>query len=113
MEDHINFAPSVNQNIELWALVNKDFIYIRELNKVTHIDRKTREVSSIMIKQYDDILKNESSFGSYIDEYEKIFRYRKNMFSVEVYMNGKPRKKSHKVKKYLNHFKDLLIHRNQ
>ena len=113
MEDHINFAPSVNQNIELWALVNKDFIYIRELNKVTHIDRKTREVSSIMIKQYDDILKNESSFGSYIDEYEKIFRYRKNMLSVKVYMNGKPRKKSHKVKKYLNHFKDLLIHRNQ
>jgi len=38
LEDHIDFAPAINQNIELWALVNKEIIYIRELDKVTIIE---------------------------------------------------------------------------
>lgn len=111
IEDHINFAPLINQNTELWALVNKDFIYIRELNKVTLINRNTRETSNAIIKEYDDILKKKSSFGIYIDEYEKIFTYRKNILSKDFYLNGKVRKKSAKIKKYYNFFMDLLIYR--
>lgn len=112
LEDHINFAPSINQNIELWALVNKDIIYIRELDKVSLINRATREVSNEIITEYDDILKNNSSFGAYIDEYEKIFKYRKNILSIDSYMNCNTRKKSGKFKKYLNILVDLLSYRD-
>jgi len=111
LEDHMNFAPSINQNIELWALVNKDFIYIRGLDKVTLINRKTREISNVIIPQYDDILKNNSSFGTYIDEYEKVFRYRDNILSKDVYMNGEVRKNSGNFKKYFNIFVDLLMYK--
>jgi hypothetical protein len=108
IEDHINFAPSINQNIELWALIYKDFIYIRELEKATLINRKTRIISNAILSQYDDILKNNSSFGTYIDEYEKIFRYRDNILSKNVYMNGEVRRNSGNLKKYFNVFLDLL-----
>ncbi|MDB9900849.1 hypothetical protein OAD37_03555 [Gammaproteobacteria bacterium] len=112
LEDHINFAPSINQNIELWALVNKDIIYIRELDKVSLINRATREVTNEIIAEYDDILKNNSSFGAYVDEYEKIFRYRKNILSIDSYMNCNARKKSGKLKKYLNQLVDFLSYRD-
>ena len=108
LEDHINFAPSINQNIELWALVNKDFIYIRELDKVTKIDRKTRDIEDKIIGEYDDILKDNSSFGLYIDEYEKIFRYRDNILSKDAYINGKIRTNLSIIKKYFNAFFDLI-----
>ena len=91
LEDHINFAPSINQNIELWALVNKEFIYIRELSKAMIINRKTRIIKDNIIDKYDNILKNNSSFGMYINEYEKVFRYRKNISSKSFYMSGKRR----------------------
>tara|TARA_B100000925_G_C21973962_1_gene459215 strand:+ start:1 stop:1128 length:1128 start_codon:yes stop_codon:yes gene_type:complete len=108
LEDHINFAPTINQNIELWGLVNKDMIYIRELDKATKINRKTREISSQIIMQYDEILKKNSSFGTYINEYEKVFRYRDYNFPKEVYANGDARKSSGIIKKYLDYFVDLL-----
>lgn len=113
IEDQINFTPSINQNTELWALINRDFIYIRELDKVTLINRKTREVSNPIIKKFDQILKNNSSFGTYIDEYEKIFRYRKNILSMDFYMNGEVRKKSSRLKKYFNFLVDLLKYTKQ
>ena len=100
LEDHIEFAPSINQNIELWALVNKDLIYIRELNKAIIIDRETRKVKDLVIEEYDKILKYNSSFGIYIDEYEKIFRYRKNIFDKSAYMNGKKRIETNKIIQY-------------
>jgi hypothetical protein len=108
LEDHINFAPSINQNIELWALVNKDIIYIRELDKVSLINRATREVTNEIITEYDDILKSNSSFGAYIEEYEKIFRYRKNILSIDSYMNCNARKTTGKFKKSLNQLVDFL-----
>jgi arylsulfatase A-like enzyme len=108
LEDHIDFAPSINQNIELWALVNKDLIYIRELDKAIMVDRRTREVKNGIIEKYDDVLKETSSFNIYIDEYEKIFRYRDNILSKNVYMNGVVRGNTNKVKKYFYIFLDLI-----
>ncbi len=108
VEDHIDFTPSINQNIELWALLNRDLIYIRELDKVTIINRQTRKVSYTINKQYDDILKVKSSFGKYMNEYEKIFLYKNNIPLKDVYMNGKIRKNSKKFKKFINIFFDLI-----
>jgi hypothetical protein len=113
LEDHINFAPSINQNIELWALIDKNILYIRELDKVTIVDRKTRQLSYKINKEYDDILKNNSSFGIYIDEHEKIFRYRDNIFSKDVYMNGNVRITTNKIKKYINSLIDLVNNKKE
>jgi hypothetical protein len=112
IEDHVDFRPSINLNIELWALVTKDHIYIRELDKAILVNRKTKSISNEIIKEYDEILKNNSSFSTYIDEYEIVYRYRTNILSMDVYMNGEVRKRSSKIKRYFNHLVDLLTYRN-
>ncbi len=108
LEDHIKFAPSINQNIELWALINKDLIYIRELDKAIVINRKTRTIKNEIIDEYDDILKNNSSFNVYIDEYENIFKYKKNIFDKSYYMSGKKRKEMKKIFRYYFVLIDVL-----
>ena len=45
LEDHINFAPSINQNIELWGVGKQRKSLYSELHKATLIDRRTRRVS--------------------------------------------------------------------
>jgi hypothetical protein len=112
LEDHINFAPSINQNIELWALVNKNRIYIRELDKAITINRQTRKVEHKIVVEYDNILKDNSSFGIYIDEYEKIFIYKNNILLKSVYMDGNNRNTSSKFKKYFDAFIDLIKYKN-
>jgi hypothetical protein len=79
IEDHINFMPSVNQNIELWALVNKYHTYIRQLDSGYVINRNTNTIKSSIIDEYDQILERESSYGKYKNEYEKVFVYSKNL----------------------------------
>jgi hypothetical protein len=108
LEDHMNFEPSVNQNIELWAVVTRNSIYIRELDKAILIDRETRNISNGVIEKHDNILKNNSSFFIYIDEYEKIFRYRKNIFDKSLYMNGKKRITRNKIIKIFYALKDSI-----
>jgi len=78
-EDHINFTPSVNQNIELWSLTNKNHIYIRTLEKAILINRTTKEIDKGIIEEYDEILKENSAFGIYFNEYEKVFKYVDNI----------------------------------
>ncbi len=116
LEDHISFAPSVNQNIELWAFVKRDLIYIRELGKAILIDRRTGKVINKIIDEYDKILKENSSFGIYIDEYEKIFLYKKNIvFDKSCFMSGKKREERNMVLKYyfiiIDIVKSLIIHK--
>lgn len=92
IEDHINFAPSLNQNIELWAVVTSKSIYIRDLDEGILFDRQTRNVQNITLSEYDDILLKESSFDVYLNEYNKIFLYKKNITDKTKYMNGVIRK---------------------
>jgi hypothetical protein len=108
LEDHFNFSPELNQNIELWALVSKDFIYIRKLDIAIKMDRKTRNLDNKVIIKYDNYLKNNSSFGKYLNEYEKIFKYKLSILPGGVYMNGVIRKKSSIVGKYVDFFIDLI-----
>ena len=75
IEDHINFLPEVNQNIELWAVVTESKMYIRGLTDARTIDRKTREATEGPNAHFDEVLLEESSYRKYRDEYEKIFVY--------------------------------------
>jgi hypothetical protein len=101
VEDHISFAPQVNQNIELWAVVKPETLYIRALDRALLIDRSTREEKTSMIEESDNILKENSSFGQYIDEYEKIFLYKENIvFDKSLFMNGTKRAEKSNMFKY-------------
>jgi hypothetical protein len=109
-EDHLNFIPSVNQNIELWSLSNNLHIYIRTLDNAILIDRKTKKIEQKILNNYDKILKNNSSYGIYSDEYEKIFKYIEKIKLDDNlhYSNGNKRIKQSKLKRYFNIFLDIL-----
>jgi arylsulfatase A-like enzyme len=109
VEDHLEFAPSVNQNIEIWAIIKKDTIYIRTLENGYILDRSSRKMVSSKDETYDNILKKESSFIKYIDEYEKVFRYREFMFKQTTYMYGGKRGNISTFMKYLYILKDFLF----
>jgi len=101
VEDHISFAPQVNQNIELWGVMKLDTIYIRTLDKALLINRKTSVEEMSIIEENDKILKEYSSFGQYLDEYKKIFLYKKNIvFDKSSFMSGKKREEKSMIFKY-------------
>ena len=79
IEDHIKFLPEVNQNLELWGVVNKASIYIRTLTEAFLIDRKSHNVVSGVIEYFDLILESESSYKKYKTEHERIFVYSSNL----------------------------------
>jgi len=111
LEDHINFEPMVNQNIELWAVVTLSSIYIRTLDTGILLDRSSHQIETIINNEYDKLLKENSSYKVYSDEYEKIFRYRDNILVKEVYMNGQKRKNTKKYLKYIDALKDLILYK--
>jgi hypothetical protein len=79
IEDHINFIPEVNKNIEFWAIVNLKSIYIRTLSEAFLIDRQTMQIVDGIVKNFDNILEEESSYKEYKREYEKFFVYSHNL----------------------------------
>ena len=81
IEDNIKFNPEVNQNIELWAVVNKTSIYIRTLTEAFVIERKSLQVVEGSVEYFDKILEEESSYLKYKIEYEKAFVYHLNLQS--------------------------------
>ena len=88
IEDHLNFAPSINQNIELWAVVRNEATYIRTVGDAITLDRSGNIISNIIDAQNDEILFENSSFKTYLTEYELIFLYRNNIRTKNNYMNG-------------------------
>ena len=63
-----------------------------------------------ILNNYDKILKNNSSYGIYSDEYEKIFKYIEKIKLDDNlhYSNGYKRIKQSKLKRYFNIFLDIL-----
>lgn len=92
IEDHLNFEPMINQNIEIWGVVNKKEFYVRTLNKAFLFKKDTHLKVKGIVDYYEDILLRESSFGVYFDEFKKIFMYKKNILYKSVYSNGQKRK---------------------
>jgi hypothetical protein len=111
VEDHLSFTPSVNQNIEIWAVVTIDIIYIRTLERGYILFRKSRKVNVFCSEYYDNILKEGSSFGGYIDEHNKLFKYKRDAHSGVKYIHGEKRKKVSKIFHFLCVFKDLIFER--
>jgi len=93
IEDHLSFAPQINQNIEVWAVVTNEILYIRKLDKILCIDKHTKVSSKKAIAEYDKILVDHSTFSKYMEEYEKIFLYKENIIlDKSSFMSGKKRK---------------------
>lgn len=108
IEDHISFQPKINQNIEIWGVVTKEEFYVRTLEKATlFIKNKNSKVEGI-VDYYEDILKRESSFAIYFDEYNKIFDYKKNILFKSVYANGQKRKSRSRLGILFNTLLDYL-----
>ena len=92
IEDHISIgAPTVNQNIDMWAIVRKNNIYVRTLNEAVTLDFDDNVISNEFSKENDLILKNESQFGRYLDEYEKVFMYNSLVLKQTTLMNSNAR----------------------
>lgn len=108
VEDHLDFMPTVNQNLQIWAVIKKDFIYIRTLESGFVLCRETGKRKKGMISEFDNILKENSSFRTYLDEYDKIFNYKKNILSKNMYMNGKQRKPANKINRFFSYFIDFI-----
>tara|TARA_Y100000589_G_C27190307_1_gene644508 strand:- start:2224 stop:3384 length:1161 start_codon:yes stop_codon:yes gene_type:complete len=111
-EDHIHFSPSVNQNLEIWALIKKNLIYFRTLEQGYILDRANREVSEEISSDFDDILKDNSSFGQYFDEYEKMHKYRELIFKQTSYMYGGERQKLGFWKKTFDKWLDIWCYKD-
>ena len=92
VEDHMDFKPTVNQNIELWALVQKGKIYIRTLDSALTLDSKDEITSYQLDPLKDRILTVNSSFGRYLNEHEKISRYKSNVNLKDYYISGEKRR---------------------
>ena len=82
----------INQNIEIWGVVNKKEFYVRTLHKAFLFKRDTHLKVEGVVDYYEDILLRETSFGLYFDEFKKIFMYKKNILYKSVYSNGQKRK---------------------
>jgi hypothetical protein len=108
IEDHIDFTPAINQNIELWSIVQNDTIYIRSLEKGYLIDRESKNIISKTDDVYDQILKNESSFSKYYEEYKKVNIYREFILKQTNYMHGGKRKKVLKILIWLHSLIDFI-----
>ena len=109
VEDHFDFSPSVNQNIEIWAVIRKNIIYIRTLENGYVLDRNNRGIEISINKENDDVLKKNSSFSKYIEEYEQVFKYREFIFKQTSFLHGGPREKKSKLIKYLYILKDSIF----
>ncbi len=91
IEDHVSFeAPKVNQDVDMWAVITKNEMYFRSLENAATV-RDDAVYSDVAASYYDEILKKESQFGRYYDEYKKVFEYHKFILAQTTFMNGNTR----------------------
>jgi|688.fasta_scaffold179878_1 hypothetical protein len=104
-EDHKDFRPQINQNIDFWSVYTKKNIYIRSLSEAKLLYNESNIEKNKFIKKFDDILREHSSFRDY--EYEKNIndKYKKYNFLVNKYSNGQ---KICKVSLFLKYILMLL-----
>ena len=108
VEDHIQFLPSIDLNIEQWAVITRDLIYIRNLETAYCINRKNKSVEQKLLEKYDETLVRETSFSSVLEEHKNVFRYNNFMHKPTSYMHGGERNKIGKFLRYLTLQKDFL-----
>lgn len=112
IEDHYSIStPKVNQDIDIWALVKKNEMYVRTL-KEGFLIQDGQIVHDKIIKEYDVILEAETQFGKYHNEYKKIFTYPELNIAQNVYMNGNSRvaeRRYQNILRWMEKQKDKLL----
>ena len=80
IEDHFNYQPRINHNIDLWGLIFKEKIYSRTVEQGYLLDSDDfNSFDKINNETYDHILKNETDFGVYLKEYEMLVEHKQWM----------------------------------
>jgi hypothetical protein len=109
IEDHLSIsAPQVNQSVDIWGVATKNEIYVRTLNN-GFIIKDDKICEQKLDPDYDDILINETQFGRYFDEHQKVSSYNELILAQTDFMNGRPRPEenlNHKLIKYIEIIKD-------
>ena len=112
IEDHLSIkGAQINRNLDIWAVMKKDEIYVRSLESGVLLQQEKIESEEIL-PAYDEILKRESQFDRYIEEYAKIFELNRLLLKQTKFMNGNFRHSLNKFRFILNkieQFKDLLF----
>ncbi len=112
IEDHQSIsAPKVNQDVDIWAVVTRDEMYVRTLEYGVLVKNNGAIDTAVNLK-YDDILKRESQFGRYFDDYEKVFAYNKLILAQTTYMNGSSRPYEGRIQKvlgWIETIKDIVM----
>jgi len=104
IEDHLTMgAPSVNQNIDIWAVVTRDEMYVRTPEYGVLINNNGMPHLGVN-PHFDYILMTESQFARYLDEHEKVFEYNRLILAQTSYMNGGARPTEGKIHSLLNKF---------
>jgi len=109
IEDHLDFLPDVNQNLGIWAIVKRNFIYLRTLESGYILDRNTRKIKIVVDHMFDNILERESQFKQYTKEYKQLSEYKNILSNYSTYMHGGKRKKIPLLGKYLFTLKDFFL----
>jgi len=92
IEDHYStLAPTVNQNLDLWGVVQKEQIYIRTLQGAISLNWDNKIISEDVSEELDSLLIDSSQFGVYLNEYNKVFAYKSLLMKQTLHMNGRPR----------------------
>jgi len=101
VEDHRSVSgPKVNEDVDIWAIVTKKEIYVRTL-EYSIVVINNQVVSTVVNQKYDEILKRESQFGRYFDEYQKVFAYHDLILRQTSFMSGNPRPDDNIMRKIL------------
>jgi len=110
IEDHQSVsAPKVNQDVDVWAVITKNEMYVRTLKNSISL-KNDKVVDTRINSRFDDILKAESQFGQYLDEHEKVFAYNKLILAQTIYMNGEKRTGTGKMHEILRKFEIVKDH---
>ena len=111
IEDHLSIsAPKVNQDVDLWGVMTKDEMYARTLTEAVTV-KNNKVISDLPSQHFDEILRKESQFGRYQNEYNKVFDYHKYILAQTSYMNGNKRPDDivpHKLSRNLEKLKDKI-----
>lgn len=88
-EDHTDFAPRVNQTIDLWAIIKKGGVYYRDLRN-HYFDHQ--DAFSESPRELDDIIAHHSPlFFEQVKEGEVVAYYRNMVLEKSFYIDGSRR----------------------
>ena len=90
-EDHIDFGYSDFMYTEVFGLVNKDHLYIRNFDYCLTLNREGKFIATGANSKYDHILKNQTTFGRKLNYLKKVPKMYKSICNPDFYSDGSRR----------------------